>query len=112
MINYEYVPHNGVHTSIKAALNIVPKVGSIGAKVMDFMRQRDDYGATLEEVETGTRISGNTVRPRMKTLRQRGQVVDSGTTRKTLAGNDAIVWVITEAWKIAAAPSKQPQGHA
>jgi len=107
MSNYEYVPHNGVHTSIKAARNIAPKVGSIGAKVMDFMRSRDEYGATLEEVETGTGISGNTVRPRMKTLRQRSQVVDSGTTRKTLAGNDAIVWKVADEWKVA--PSEDPK---
>ena len=104
---YEYVPHNGVHTSIKAARNIAPKVGSIGAKVMDYMRSRDEYGATLEEIELNTGISGNTVRPRMKTLRERGQVVDAGFTRPTRSDNDAIVWKVADEWRLA--PSEHPE---
>ena len=99
MSNHEHAPHNGVPTSIKAAIAIAPKAGSIGARILAYLRGRGDQGATLEEIEINTGISGNTVRPRMKTLRSRGQVVDAGLTRPTMAGNEAIVWKVADAWK-------------
>ena len=99
MNNYEHAPHNGVHTSIKAAHRIAPKAGSIGARILAYLQGRGDHGATLEEIELDTFISGNTVRPRMKTLREREQVVDAGFSRPTRADNEAIVWKVADYWK-------------
>jgi hypothetical protein len=38
-------------------------------------------------------MSGNTVRPSRVSLVRDALVMDSGRTRKTISGNDAIVWV-------------------
>ena len=98
--SYEYAPSNGTPTSDAAAIKMSgARASKIGAKLMAYMQGRGDYGATLQEAEFDTGISGNTIRPRMLTLRKRGQVVDSGLYRKTLDGNNAVVWVVADAYK-------------
>lgn len=99
MKNYmnEYIPSNGTLTSDAAALKMVGgRASKIGAKVLAYMIGRGRYGATLQEAETDTGIPGDTLRPRMLTLRKRGQVVDSGLYRQTLGGNNAVVWVVAD----------------
>lgn len=99
MKNYthEYAPSNGTPTSDAAALKMSgSRASKIGMKVMAYMVERGRYGATLQEAEMDTGISGNTLRPRMLTLRKRGQVVDSGLYRRTLDGNNAVVWVVAD----------------
>ena len=92
-----YAPSNGTPTSDAAALKMSgARASKIGARIMAYMGERGRYGATLQEAETDTGISGNTLRPRMLTLRKRGQVVDSGLYRKTLDGNNAVVWVVAD----------------
>lgn len=101
MKNYDYVPSNGTPTSDAAAFKMMgSRASKIGAKLMTYMQGRGDYGATLQEAETDTGISGNTIRPRMLTLRKRGQVVDSGLYRKTLDDNNAVVWVVADEYKV------------
>lgn len=95
--NYEYAPSNGTPTSDAAALKMTgARASKIGMKVMAYMVERGRYGATLQEAEMDTSISGNTLRPRMLTLRKQGRVVDSGLYRKTLDGNNAVVWVVAD----------------
>jgi hypothetical protein len=102
MENYEYTPSNGTPTSDAAACKMSgARASKIGAKLMAYMQSRGDYGATLQEAELDTGISGNTIRPRMLTLRKRGQVVDAEKYRKTLDGNNAVVWKV--------APSEDPK---
>lgn len=67
---------------------------TLRAKVYDFIAKRPAKGATLEEIELGLKLSGNTVRPRRKELEERGLIRDSGMRRKTVSGRDAIVWVL------------------
>jgi predicted HTH transcriptional regulator len=79
-------------TSINAAIKAYPKTGSKRQKIYDAIKLFG--GLTDEEIENTLHISGNTVRPSRVSLVRDGLVVESGKTRPTQAGNDAIVWVV------------------
>jgi hypothetical protein len=83
-------------TSIEAKNKVAPKLGSINAKVYDFILGRGLYGATDQEIETTLRLDGNTVRPSRGSLVKNGLVSDSGATRLNIKGNNCIVWRATE----------------
>jgi len=63
-------------------------------KVFAHLLRKGEYGATLQEMEMGIPMPGNTLRPRRKELETRGFVMDSGRKRNTVDGNPAIVWII------------------
>jgi hypothetical protein len=77
-------------TSARAAERALPRSGSKRARVFEYLQST--YGATDEEIEHALELSGNTVRPTRISLVRDGLVVDSGLVRKTVSGNDAIVW--------------------
>ena len=52
-------------------------------------------GLTDEEMQTVLAMSGNSQRPARVWLTQNGWVEDSGKTRGTLAGFQAVVWIVT-----------------
>jgi hypothetical protein len=54
--------------------------------------------ATDEELEARVDAGGNTIRPRRRSLVQRGLVEDSGLTRATRSGRRAIVWKVCAPW--------------
>jgi hypothetical protein len=83
-------------TSIAAKIKIAPKMGSINAKVYDFIVNRGLDGATDQEMEMFLHLDGNTIRPTRGGLVKKGLVSDTGRTRKNNKGNDCIVWVATE----------------
>lgn len=83
--------HNGTPTSVDAAHDIKPAVLRLRGRVLTFIASRPN-GATAQEIEAGTGIAGNTVRPRLVELREGGSVRDSGRTRKTASGRSAVVW--------------------
>jgi hypothetical protein len=66
--------------------------------VFNFIKERGASGATLQEIERGLSMPGNTVRPRRKELEKIGAVVaakmPNGEThlRPTRSGRMAIVW--------------------
>jgi transcription initiation factor IIE alpha subunit len=84
-------PHNGTETSREAALEIRKALPKLEGRVLIFIAGRPD-GATNEEIETALQMTGNTVRPRVVELRERKLIHDSGQTRKTRSGRNAIVW--------------------
>jgi transcription initiation factor IIE alpha subunit len=86
-------PHNGTPTSIAAARQIEPVAGTQGHDIMAFVRGCGRQGATAEEIEMATGISGNSVRPRLVQLRRDNLVVDSGKVRPTRSKRQAVVWV-------------------
>ena len=86
-------PHNGTLTSVAAARLIEPVAGTQGHEIMDFVRGRGREGATAEEIEMATGISGNSVRPRLVQLRRDGLIVDSGKVRLTRSKRQAVIWV-------------------
>jgi hypothetical protein len=81
-------------TSVEAAERIAPKAPSLRERVYAFIRFSVD-GRTNEEIESGCGMPGNTVRPRVVELVKAGRVRDSGATRETRSGRQAVVWVAT-----------------
>jgi len=81
-------------TSVAAEKAIRPALNFLERKVLEFFQARGQEGATDEEVQDGTGLGGSTQRPRRTSLVERGLVRDSGRTRKTRSGRQAVVWVI------------------
>jgi len=91
-------------TSRQAAIAKYDRRDSIVQRelILSFIRERGDYGATREEIQTWFKLSGDSVRPRVKELlgEARGwmtaRIRVSELTRKTVSGNRAEVLVINE----------------
>jgi len=89
-----YLPYvDESETSKQAADLIEPKASALLGKVLAFLRNKGEYGATDEEMQDQMPIPPSTQRPRRIDLVNRGLVMDSGLTRKTKAGRNAVVWV-------------------
>lgn len=80
-------------TSREAAVSVYRPVTTLRRRVFEFLLDRGGHGATADELEVGLGLSGNTIRPRLVELRERGFVVDSGATRPTRAGRRAVVYL-------------------
>ncbi len=79
-------------TSRAAARLIESKRDTLLKRVYVTLRALLPDGATDEEAQDGLGMTGNTYRPRRIELGHNGLVVDSGRTRKTRAGREAVVW--------------------
>lgn len=87
-------PSQPVPTSRAAAKRVEPRTGSMRAKVLAWFRQRTDGGTDEELIDAhGGPAVASTVRPRRIELVAGKFLRDSGRTRKTRAGLDAVVWV-------------------
>lgn len=88
-----YQPHS--ITSRDAARLIKPVAGTWRAKVLDYIRNNRDYGATDEEIQIGLALKTNSELPRRVELMDAGLIKDSGRTRINVSKRDAVVWVAT-----------------
>lgn len=86
-------PHSGPKTSQQAAAEITTVAGRLRTQVYEFIVSRGEVGATDCEIQLGLELSGNSQRPRRRELVQGLLVRDSGRTRPTPAGRQAVVWV-------------------
>ena len=69
-------------------------------KVLEYLRMRQDYGGTDQEIAVFLGMPENTARPRRIELTNSGLVVSAGFTRLTKSRRPATVWMIaTEAPK-------------
>lgn len=80
-------------TSLAAAEAIQPKLGALQAWVLDYIRACKHYGATDEQMQHAMSLGANTQRPRRRELQLAGLIKDSGRTRATASGRQAVVWV-------------------
>lgn len=88
-INFDR-PHNNVPTSIAAADSLSPdKAETYRARILMFVQERGN--ATRDEIEAGTGIAGNTIRPRVDELKKRGQLIETDEQRSTRSGRKAFV---------------------
>jgi len=82
-------------TSVEAAQAIEPRAATLRRRVLDYLRECGDRGATRQEVEAALGMSGNTVRPRVCELMEMGLVQETTETRLTPSGRRAFVLVAT-----------------
>lgn len=82
-------------TSRAGAVAILPKVGTRRRQVYDSILSAGRLGATDEEGQLRLRMNGNTYRPRRGEL-ARVNLIEQSSTRRTGAGQDAVVWVAVQ----------------
>ena len=82
-------------TSMAAAVEIAAQAPTLRGQVLRSLR--DDGPATDEQLQQRLGMGANTERPRRRELQKLGLVVDSGRTRPTLSGRQAVVWAVAEA---------------
>lgn len=85
------VAHNHTATSIAAADSIRESVSQLQAKVLSELKRRGDYGATRDELSLALSMLGNTLRPRVKELLDKGLIVETNERRQTASGRMAVV---------------------
>jgi hypothetical protein len=85
--------HEPRDTSVLAAWRAWPRSGTQRERVLRWVIDRGDHGATDDEIQDALRLSGNSERPRRLELVERGWLVDSGRRRPSYSHGPAIVWV-------------------
>ena len=84
-------------TSVAAAKSIKKSIGPSHRRILEilaWMPWNDDGGWTDEEMQDHLDMGANTQRPRRCELVALGKIKDSGKTRPTRSGRDAVVWVL------------------
>lgn len=84
---------HGSATSKAAAERIAPKAGTKRAQVLECLK-KCPIGLTDEQIQWQLDMPANTQRPRRVELVKAGLIKDSGRTRPTLGGDQAVVWVV------------------
>ena len=80
-------------TAKKAAFRATPNSGTQRERVLTMLKKAWPGGYTDQEMETALRMYHSSLTARRLELREMGWIKDSGKTRETEAGLDAIVWV-------------------
>jgi hypothetical protein len=83
-------------TSVEAAAQIAPRAGTLRSVVLRALAAAGADGMTDEELQDRLAMGPSTQRPRRVELVQAGLVRDSGRTRSTRSGRQAVVWVAGE----------------
>ena len=92
---FDFIPYQRhSQTSGEAADAITHKLGELERLVLRKISFAAD-GLTDEEGMNEAGLSGSTYRPRRVRLVELGRVRDSGRTRKTASGRNAVVWEAT-----------------
>lgn len=88
---------NGSITSAMAADSLGPAtLNAMQRRVLEYLAERGEHGATDEEMQRGLAMNPSTQRPRRVELARKGLVVEDG-TRRTTSGRMASVWKATAA---------------
>lgn len=82
--------------SIDAFHKAAPKFGSNRAKVYQFIVDKQEHGATDQEIQAALKMPGDTLRPTRLSLLKSGLIYDSGKTRRNANNNECVVWVISD----------------
>jgi hypothetical protein len=88
--------HDAPETSRIAADRIAGRTATLRAAVLSMLRDRGEYGATDQEIQTALQLPSNTEIPRRWELVNAGIVAASGRKRSTTSGCPARVWVLSE----------------
>ena len=80
-------------TSIAALIKAEPKRGSNRQRVYQYILDKQEHGATDQELQAVLHMAGDTLRPTRLSLAKDNMIYDSGKTRQNANGNECIVWV-------------------
>jgi len=83
-------------TSPKAAASVADAASTREAKALVLIRTNARHGCTADEVADTFEWERYSSRPRLSTLKARGEIVDSGLRRKGASGRNQVVWVVPE----------------
>ncbi len=100
------VRRNAPHTSREAARRAVPFFNAQRAKVLAFVIEQGEHGATDAEIASGARVVIQSVNPRRGELAKLGYIALRGDTRPSPSARPARVWIATDAGGAALAEYK------
>lgn len=106
----QHAPARTLDTERAAAELVTPRTGTQRARVLDYIGEAGQRGATDEEVAAGLGMLANTERPRRVELEEGGWVRDSGRRRDTASGTAAVVWELTIVGRSAWQPNRRATG--
>jgi hypothetical protein len=89
------LPHNQSPTSRAAAKHAAARAPSQAARILEYLQQRGDQGATTDELCEVLGLLPQSGSARVNGLHREGTIRDSGETRAARSGTAAIVWVIS-----------------
>lgn len=93
---HAWVRKNAHQSEIDAANFVRPRTGTQRAKALDVIVGAGAHGATDYEISQAIDLIPPRVASRRKELVQMGWIEESGKTRPTPGGIEAIVWVLTD----------------
>lgn len=82
-------------TRAAAGVAIRPTAGRQRMLVLRHLQSVGASGATDQQIQSATGLTGNSQRPRRQELQTLELIEDSGDVRPTVAGRAAVVWVAT-----------------
>lgn len=88
--------HNAPDTSEQAARAADLPAINLRALVLEHIKKCGDRGATDQEIQDSLSIRPQTQTPRRWELERLGLIRNSGITRKTKSGRNAVVWVYAD----------------
>lgn len=83
-------------TALRGAVKVYPRSGTQRRLILDAIAAAGERGLTHDEIAAVPGVADTAHRTRKTELVEDGWVEDSGRTRPTVTGTDAIVWVLTE----------------
>ncbi len=83
--------HKGNAESVQANLAVAPHKESIRQRIVAYLREQGERGATSYEVEQALGLRHQTCAARLAEMKRDGTVVPSGITRETDSGCKAMV---------------------
>lgn len=94
--DYPGVRAGSPDTSLAAAVSVADAAKSREAKALQLIRARAERGCTADEVAEALGWERYSSRPRISTMKARGEIVDSGRRRKAASGRSQAVMVVPE----------------
>ncbi len=92
-VRRERPPHNNTPTSKAAAQSIARQAPNLRVLVLSHIERCGHHGATADEVCQALDMWPQSATPRINELAKSGDIVNSGRTRPTRSGRNAIVWI-------------------
>ena len=87
---------NSPETAFEAADSVANAAKTREAKAKRLIEMKAQNGCTADEVADALEWERYSSRPRLSTMRARGEIVDSGNRRKGVSGRRQVVWVLPE----------------